>query len=99
MFSTRWRGCLFSGARLFLAFLVLMPSPLWANPSGGSVVSGAATILNSGSTLTVQQQSNYAIINWQNFSINAGQLTQFIQPSAVSAALNRVTGANPGASS
>ena len=45
------------------------------------------------STLDVTSSSN-AIINWQGFSIDAGEVTRFIQPSASSAVLNRVTGAD-----
>ena len=36
-------------------------------------------------------------INWQGFSIDSGELTRFIQPSAASAVLNRVTGTDPSA--
>ena len=89
----RW----FSGLRILIAALIMAPSPLWANPSGGTVASGSATISSSGSTLTVNQASNLAIINWHDFSINSGELTKFVQPSALSAALNRVTGGDPSA--
>ena len=61
----------------------------------GQVVAGQANIASSGNTLTITQLTNNAIINWRGFSINAGQLTQFLQPSALSAALNRVTGGDP----
>ncbi|NNN07231.1 MAG: filamentous hemagglutinin N-terminal domain-containing protein [Elusimicrobia bacterium] len=89
--SSRWS----SGLRILIAALIALPSPLWANPSGGSVVSGTANITSSAGTLTVQQLSNLAILNWRDFSINSGELTKFVQPSTLSAALNRVTGANP----
>src|SRR6267142_2736403 len=81
--------------RVLLAALIATPWPLWANPSGGQVVSGTASISSSGSTLTVNQTSANAIIHWSDFSINNGELTNFVQPSAMAAALNRVTGANP----
>lgn len=64
----------------------------FANPVGGTVVGGAATISNAGSTLTVTQASNRAIINWKSFDIAPGETTQFVQPSSSSIALNRVTG-------
>ena len=35
------------------------------------------------------------IVNWQTFSIGAGETTQFVQQSALSAVLNRVTTQNP----
>ncbi|MEY2717966.1 MAG: hypothetical protein RL539_998, partial [Pseudomonadota bacterium] len=42
--------------------------------------------------LVIEQQSQRAVIDWKNFSIAQGQSLQFIQPSARSIALNRVTG-------
>ncbi len=53
---------------------------------------GSATINAAGNTLTVQQNSNRAIINWNGFSIGANETTKFIQPGANAAILNRVTG-------
>jgi len=66
-----------------------------ANPTGGNVVAGSATITSAGKTLTVNQSSNRAIVNWQGFSIGAGETTRLNLPSSVSAILNRVTSANP----
>lgn len=57
-------------------------------------MAGQADISQAGSTLTVHQHSHRAIINWQDFSIGAVDLTRFVQPSATSAVLNRVTGSN-----
>ncbi len=85
----------FSGLRVLIAALIALPSTSWANPTGGVVVGGSASITNSGTTLTVSQTTARAIINWNDFSIASGQTTRFVQPSATSAALNRVTGANP----
>ncbi len=61
-----------------------------ANPAGGNVVSGQANINTSGSTTNIHQQSNHAIIEWQNFDIGAGETVQFFQNSTSSIALNRV---------
>ena len=67
-----------------------------ANPTGGQVVGGAATISQpNASTVNVTQTTDRAAINWQSFSIDKGQTTQFVQPSASSVALNRVVGADP----
>src|SRR5580658_10278818 len=67
-----------------------------ANPQGGSVASGSASIVQtSPSQLTVNQTSNRVIINWQGFSIAPGEITNFNQPSASAVALNRVTGGDP----
>jgi filamentous hemagglutinin family protein len=67
----------------------------WANPTGGQVVSGTATINSPApGTLTINQATSTAIINWQDFSIAAGELTRFQVPTSASATLNRVTGGN-----
>jgi filamentous hemagglutinin family protein len=73
---------------------VLMGASLGeANPSGGSVAAGSATISGTGTpSVTINQLSNTAIINWNAFSIGSGEVTTFVQPSAASAVLNRVTG-------
>nr|OZC19779.1 heme/hemopexin-binding protein precursor [Sporomusa silvacetica DSM 10669] len=67
-------------------------SPALANPTGGTVTSGSATIASSGSTMTINQTTNNAIINWQNFSIGKGEKVKFVQPGSSSVALNRVIG-------
>jgi filamentous hemagglutinin family protein len=76
---------------------LLATTPVLANPSGGNVAAGSATITGGPGQLTVSQQSHNAIINWQSFSIDAGETTRFIQPSANAATLNRVLGGNPSA--
>ena len=65
-----------------------------ANPLSPLVVNGQATFLNNGATLTVTNTPG-AIINWQSFGINRGELTRFVQQNAASAVLNRVTGSDP----
>jgi filamentous hemagglutinin family protein len=77
-----------SGAALMLA----IGASALANPDGGTVVSGSATITQTDpKTLTINQTTDKAIINWRNFSIGAGEHTKFVQPGANSAVLNRVT--------
>lgn len=68
-----------------------------ANPAGGNVVAGSATIHQAGNTLTVNQATQNAIINWNSFSIANGEHTRFNQPGVNSAVLNRVLGGNPSA--
>jgi filamentous hemagglutinin family protein len=68
----------------------------YANPLNPTVVGGSATVTQSGNTLTVNQTSQRAAIDWQSFNIGAGETTRFIQPSSSAVALNRVWG--PGAS-
>ena len=66
----------------------------YANPVGPTVVSGKATISSQGNVLSVINTPG-AIINWQQFSIGAAETTRFIQQSAASTVLNRVTGVDP----
>src|SRR2546423_9844910 len=82
--------------KLLLISTALMPLAMTgasAGPNGGTVVGGSATINNPGSAnVTVNQQSDKAIINWRLFDIGVGERTTFVQPNANSIALNRVTG-------
>ncbi|MDF1826475.1 MAG: filamentous hemagglutinin N-terminal domain-containing protein, partial [Verrucomicrobiales bacterium] len=76
--------------------LALFPTPLRANPAGASVVHGNVAFNGLGtSQLNVMQGSQSAIINWQSFSIQSGETTNFVQPNQNSIALNRVVGADP----
>ncbi|WP_319413341.1 GLUG motif-containing protein [uncultured Cohaesibacter sp.] len=61
-------------------------------PSGGNVAAGAAAIRSDGSAMTITQASQQAIVNWNSFSIGAGNSVTFVQPDRSSAILNRVTG-------
>ena len=82
-----------AGHVVLMAGLVLVSGATSrANPTGGVVTAGSASINNSPGTVAINQSSNTAIINWQTFSIGSGELTKFIQPSANSAVLNRVLG-------
>ena len=64
------------------------------NPTGPTVVRGQASFATQGNTLTVTNTPGTAI-NWQSFSIPSQEITRFLQQSAASAVLNRVTGATP----
>jgi filamentous hemagglutinin family protein len=67
-----------------------------ALPQGGTVAGGAASISRSGQTLTVNQASDRAVIDWRSFDIGSGAQANFNQPNAGSIAVNRVGAtANP----
>ncbi len=69
-----------------------------AGVTGGAVVAGQAAISHGGSTVNVHTMTDRTIINWNGFSIGAGETANFLQPSATSAVLNRViTPNNPSA--
>ncbi len=66
-----------------------------ALPTGAVVVAGDASVAVAGNRMTVTQASQNAVLNWQSFSIGAGQAVQFMQPNSQSVALNRVIGTDP----
>ncbi len=66
-----------------------------ANPLGEQISSGSATFLREGGNLFIRQGSEKLIIDWREFSIRAGELTEFLQPGSDAAALNRVFSGNP----
>ncbi len=65
-----------------------------AQPVGAAVIAGQAQVSTSGATTIINQATNKAIINWQDFSVGTGASVQFNQPNSASITLNRVTGAN-----
>lgn len=75
---------------------VLFAGATHANPTGGSVEAGSASIETvSPSTLQVNQTSDKAIINWQSFDIGNGETTRFALPNAGSVTLNRDFSGDP----
>ncbi len=65
-----------------------------ANPTAPQVIAGQATFQQSGNLFSITNTPN-AIINWQSFSIAPDEVTRFIQQSANSRVLNRITGQDP----
>lgn len=63
-----------------------------AGPSGGQVVQGDASITPDGMETIINQLSNKAVINWNDFSIDPGELVKFIHQASTDVTLNRVTG-------
>jgi filamentous hemagglutinin family protein len=77
-----------------LGSLLLVAVPLQAAelPSNGQVVDGEARIERQGDSLTIEQNSQRAAIEWDEYSIGEGSTVRYDQPGADAAALNRVTG-------
>lgn len=87
---------LLHGRSLLAYGSLLAPLSAFANPTGADVVSGQVGISSPGAGgLVIDQTSNTAIINWQQFSIGDGEYVLFNQPSASAAVLNRVIGGLP----
>src|SRR6185436_12205904 len=74
-----------------VASCFVISDPSFANPTGQQVVSGQVSFQQAGNLLQITNSPS-SIINWQSFSIGAGEITRFIQQSSASAVLNRVTG-------
>ena len=77
----------------------VVPKISMANPVGGVAVVGQANMVSSGKQLLVTTQNsagtNHSSINWQSFSIPAGETTYFQQPNASSTSINRVVTNTP----
>lgn len=94
------RAALLAGtglASLLATGLSIAPRPAAAQlPTGGSVVGGSGTIAQTASNqLTITQTTSSMAANWNSFSIGAGNVVQFVQPSSSAIALNRVVGPEP----
>ena len=80
---------------LWLCGLVC-PNFVLANPSGPTVTAGQANISGLGTPqVTIHQQTQQAIINWNQFNIGQNEVTRFLQPSSSAIALNRIFDVNP----
>ena len=77
------------------AALAQAPPAATALPVGAQVKAGNVSLQQGGSTLTVQQASQRAVIDWQRFDIGADATVRFVQPDAHSVALNRVLANDP----
>lgn len=70
--------------------------PALAGPTGGTVVQGQASISTPAPLRTeIRQATDRAAIDWQAFSIGAGESVRIQQPGAASVLFNRVTGGDP----
>ena len=81
---------------------VALPATSWAQtaantlPTGGQVVGGVAagSIATNGNAMTIAQNQQRMVANWNSFSIGSAASVNFQQPTG-GVALNRVTGAEP----
>src|ERR1700710_1841156 len=74
---------------------VLGVSAAFADPTGGTVVVGGATITAKPGSTVINQTTNKALINWDSFSVALGGTVRFNQPGTSSITVNRVTGTQP----
>ena len=80
---------------VLLLTTILTGSNAIANPEGGKVAEGIATLQQQGSSLNIGQFSDKVILDWDSFNIGNNEQTKFIQPNTNSVALNRIHDQNP----
>ncbi|HEC12967.1 MAG TPA: filamentous hemagglutinin N-terminal domain-containing protein, partial [Acidiferrobacteraceae bacterium] len=86
------------GARrnlLVISLISLLHGTALANPTGATVVQGDVSLSQPDAQTLNIANSPGAIINWQDFSNNPGEITRFLQQNNASAVLNRVVGQDP----
>lgn len=88
-------ACSFGLKLLAVSLMMACGASAYAQPVGGVVSAGAATIGGTSGNMTITQTTPNVAINWQSFGIKAGESVQFVQPGSSSVALNRVIGADP----
>jgi filamentous hemagglutinin family protein len=74
---------------------ILLPALVWAGPEGGVVTHGSAQIIQSGTTTTINQISDRAVLDWQSFNLSADESARFNQPGAHAITVNRIHDINP----
>ena len=91
------RACCFrTGLHALASVALIAVSSAYANPKGGQVSGGSATInQTSASRLDIVQSTDRAAIDWQSFNIAPNEQTNFQQPAATSMTLNRVAPGDP----
>lgn len=93
--TSRKRSINRTAIALLASTALVFPHSLVAGelPTGANIQAGGASIDVTGNLMTVTQGTDRSIINWNSFSVGAGNTVNFIQPGVTSAILNRVTGA------
>mgnify|MGYP001101400887 CR=1 FL=1 len=76
--------------RLLLILLPIVSVDVLALPEGSEVTRGQASMERAGQSLSISQQSRRAVIEHDQFSIQAGERVSIEQPDAQSVLLNRV---------
>lgn len=88
-------GASFAVQALSLAVMLAFGGQVFASPAGGVVTQGVASIGTAGTTTTIHQSTQNAVINWQSFNIAAAETVQFVQPNSSAVTLSRVLGSDP----
>ncbi len=73
-----------------VAATTLAPSIALALPQDGNVVEGQAEIIYGSNSVEIVQGSDRVIIEWSSFDVGVDESVNFVQPSQLASALNRV---------
>ena len=73
-----------------LLFSLFYPTIVFANPNLINVDGGIASVTQNGNQTIIQQSSDRAILNWNNFDVGAGSSAIFNQPSNNALTVNRI---------
>jgi filamentous hemagglutinin family protein len=99
--NVKARGKRASGALSMAVLMALGLAPAThaadnaALPTNGQIVAGQGSINGQGNTLTINQNSNRLIAQWDTFNIGKDASVVFNQASSSSVALNRILDSNP----
>ncbi|SEM56900.1 filamentous hemagglutinin family N-terminal domain-containing protein, partial [Syntrophus gentianae] len=92
--ETGKKGALALGAATLAT--ALLTGSAYALPKGEQLKAGNSTFSRpNATTLNITQTTKKSIINWQDYSIAAGESVRYTQPSSSAISLNRVTGSDP----
>jgi filamentous hemagglutinin family protein len=92
---SRKREILKTQAGVGLGIVFLLPGVALAElPIGGVVTQGIGSVSVHSGAMTINQTTPNLVADWQSFSVGAGNVVEFVQPSASATALNRVIGAD-----
>src|SRR5579863_3297946 len=87
-------GAFFTLLQSLEAAVALPPAPNQL-PQSPNVTAGQVSVTTSGSSMTVNQGTTQAIVNWNSFDIGSQASVTIVQPSSSSAILNRVLSTDP----
>lgn len=78
----------------FILGTLMLSSSVWAVPQGGQVTAGSGQISQTGTTTTIQQNSQNISLTWKSFNTDRGNTVNFVQPNATAMAVNRILDTN-----
>ena len=76
-------------------FALTAQTCVYANPKGGIIIDGSASIRENGKKVDIHQHTDRAVIDWRSFDIKSDEHTQFHQPSSDATILNRIKSPDP----